>query len=185
MFPNVVLRSGESDLDERSPLRPLWFADQAHVGLARESVAFARIAGDARANDVLPRGITTAITGHDVIEIELSAIKKLAAVLAGVLVALEHIVSGKFHFLLRKPIENQKHNHSRYTNLERNRRDNFVVRRIGRQITPAFKIVRHEIVRLVRRHNVGVSRIHQRESATSRADVNRLPEPVKYQNLTV
>ncbi len=130
MLPEIVLGSGESDVDERPPLWPLRFADQAHVRFARKPVAFSRIAGDARANHVLPRSITTAITGHDVVEIELAAVEKLAAVLAGVLIALEHVVPGKFYLLLRKPIEHQKHNHPRDTNLERNRRDDFVVRRV-------------------------------------------------------
>ena len=172
-------------MDERPPFRSLWFADQTHVGFAREPVALSRIAGDARANHVLPRGITTAITRYDMIQIEFTAIENLAAVLAGVLVALEHVMPGKFHFLLWKPIENQKHNHPRDTDLERDRSDDFVVGRVGRQIAPAFEIVRHEIVRLVRRNNVGVSRIHEREGATRRTNVNRLPQAIKHQNLIV
>lgn len=119
------------------------------------------------------------------IEIELAAVKKLAAVLAGVLVALKHVVPGKFHFLLWKPIEHEEHNHPRDTNLERNRCDDFVFGRVCRQIAPAFEIVRHEIVPLIGRNNVGVTCIHQREGATRRADVNRLPQAVKYQNLIV
>jgi hypothetical protein len=63
-----------------------------------------------------------------VIEIELAAVESLAAILAGVLVALEHVVPGKFHFLLWKPIENEKHNHPRDANLKRNRHDYFVIR---------------------------------------------------------
>ncbi len=185
MFPDVVLRGRKSNLNERPPLWSLRFADQAHVRFARKPVAFSRIAGDARANHVLPCSITTAITRHDVVEIELAAVEKLAAVLAGVLVALEHVVPGKFHFLLRKPIEHQKHNHPWNTNLKRNRRDYFVLWRVCRQIAPAFEIMRHEVVRLVRRNNVSVSRIYQREGATRGTDVNRLPEPVKHQNLIV
>ncbi len=172
-------------MDERPPFRSLWFADQTHVGFAREPVALSRIAGDARANHVLPRGITTPITRDDMIQIEFTAIENLAAVLARVLVALEHVMPGKFNFLLWEPIENQKHNHPRDTDLERDRSDDFVVGRVGRQIAPAFEIVRHEIVRLVRRNNVGVSRIHEREGATRRTDVDRLPQAVKHQNLIV
>src|SRR2546423_15416557 len=137
-------------MDERPPFRSLWFADQAHVRFPRESIALSRIAGDARANHVLPRGITTAITRYDMIQIEFTAIENLAAVLAGVLVALEHVMPGKFHFLLWKPIEHQKHNHPRDTNLERNRRDYLVIRSVCRPVTPAFEIMCHEIVRVVR-----------------------------------
>jgi hypothetical protein len=155
------------------------------VRFTREPIALARIATDARAHHVLPRGCSSAITRHDVIQIEFAAVERLAAVLAGVLIALEHVVPGKLDFLLWKPIEHQKHNHPRDTNLERNRRDDFVIRRVGRQIAPAFEIVRHEIVRRIGGHNVGVTGIYQRERATRRADVNRLPQAVKHQNLIV
>ena len=119
------------------------------------------------------------------IQIQIATVENLSTILAGILVALEHVVPGKFHFLLRKAIEHQKHNHSRDADLKRNRRDRFVVRCGRGQIAPALEIVRHEIVRLIGRHNVGVSGVNQREGATSRADIHRLPEPVEYQNLTV
>ena len=35
VFPEIVLRCGKSDLDERTPLGPFRFADQTHVRLAR------------------------------------------------------------------------------------------------------------------------------------------------------
>ena len=119
------------------------------------------------------------------IQIELAAIENLAAVLAGVLVALEHVVARKFHFLLWEPIENKKHNHTWNADLKRNRRDDFVGGRVCRQTAPAFEIMCHEIVRLIGRNNVSVTRINQREGATGGADIHRLPEPVEYQNLTV
>lgn len=180
-----MLWSGESDLDKWPPLRPLWFADQTHMSFAREPVAFASIAGNARADDVLPRGIPTAIARHDVIEIELAAIENMTAVLAGILIALEHVVPGKFHFLFWKPIENQKHNDPRDSNLKRDCRNEFVVRCVCGQTTPAFEIVRHEIIRPIRGNNVGVARINQREGATRRADIHRLPQAVEHQDLTV
>src|SRR5881227_3593511 len=150
MLPEVVLRRGKSDLDERPPFWPFGSTDQAHVRFTRQPIAFARVARNARANHILPRCCSTAVARHDVIEIELAAVKNLAAVLAGVLVALEDVVPGKFHFLLWKPIENQKHNHPRDTNLKRNRGDYLVIRSVCRQVTPAFEIMCHEIVRLVR-----------------------------------
>ena len=66
------------------------------------------------------------------IQIQFAAIKSLAAVLTGVFVALENVVTRKFHFLFGKPIENEQHNHARDTNLERNRRDHLMVARIRR-----------------------------------------------------
>src|SRR5437588_9369375 len=127
VFPEVVLRGGKCDVDERPPFWSLWFPDKAHVRLTREPVAFARITADARTNHVLPCCCPSAIARHDVIEIQFAAIEKFAAILARVLVALEHVVASEFYLLRRKPIENQKHNHPRDANLERNRRDYFVV----------------------------------------------------------
>ena len=98
----------------------------------RKPIALARIAGDARTNDVFPCRGPTAIARHDVIEVEFAAVENVAAVLAGVLVALEHVVAGKLYFLFRKPIEDQQHDHPRDTNLERNSRDHFVVGRVRR-----------------------------------------------------
>ena len=125
------------------------------------------------------------IARHNVIEVKFAAVKNFAAVLAGILVAFEHIMPGKFDFLLWKPIENQKHNHAGNTDLERNCRDQFMIRRVCRQIAPALEIVRHEIVRLILRNNVGVSGVNQREGAPRRADIHRLPETVEHQDLTV
>src|SRR5204862_431555 len=94
-------------------------ADQTHVRFERQAVALARIAGDARAHHVFPGRGPTLITWHDMIQIEFASIEKLTAVLAGVLVALEHIMARKFYFLFRKPIEHQEYDHSRDTNLKR------------------------------------------------------------------
>ena len=172
-------------MDEWPPFWPLRFSDQAHVSVTREPVAFARIAADARTNHILPRRRPSPVAGNNMIQIELAAIENLAAVLAGVLVALEHVVARKFHFLLWEPIENKKHNHTWNADLKRNRRDDFVGGRVCRQTAPAFEIMCHEIVRLIGRNNVSVTRINQREGATGGADIHRLPEPVEYQNLTV
>jgi len=75
VLPEIVLRRGKGNLDERSPFWPFGFADQAHVRLARKPVALACIAGDARANHVLPSCGPSPITRHDVIQIEFATIK--------------------------------------------------------------------------------------------------------------
>ncbi len=148
-------------------------------------VSLTRIAGNAGANHILPRSCSSPIARHNVVEIEFASIKNLPAVLASVLVALKNIVASKLYFLFRKAIENQQHNHPRDTDLERNRRDHLVVGRVRGQIAPAFEIVRQKIIRLVRRDDLGVTRVYQRESAARSADVHRLPEAVEHQNLTV
>jgi len=185
VLPQIVLRSGKGNLNKRPPLRPLRFANQTHVRVSRKSVALARIAGDTRADHVFPRRCSAPIARHNVVQIEFAPIKDLAAVLAGVLVALEHVVTRKLYILFRKPIEKQQHDHTRDTDLERNRRYHFMVGRVRGQIAPAFEIVRQEIVGVVRRDNLGMTGIYQRKGAARRADVHRLPEAVEHQNLTV
>ena len=81
-----MLRRSKGDLNEWSPLRPLGFADQAHVRLARKPVAFARIARNTRANHVFPSRRPAPVARHDMIQIKLTPIEEVAAVLAGVLV---------------------------------------------------------------------------------------------------
>src|SRR5262249_2924198 len=111
MFPEIVLRRRKSNLNKGPPLWPFGLADQTHVRLARKPITLARIAGDTRANDIFPRSCPSLIARHNVIQIEFAAIKHLPAILAGVLVTLENVVTSKFYFLLRKPIENQENNH--------------------------------------------------------------------------
>src|SRR5438132_737938 len=96
MFPEIVLRRGKRNLNKRPPLWPFGFADQAHVRLARKPIALVRIAGDTRANDIFPRCCSSLISRHNVIQIEFAAIKHLPAILAGVLVTLENVVTSKF-----------------------------------------------------------------------------------------
>ena len=75
VLPEIMLRRSKGDLNEWSPLRPLGFADQAHVRLARKPVAFARIARNTRANHVFPSRRPAPVARHDVIEIKITAIE--------------------------------------------------------------------------------------------------------------
>ena len=185
VLPEIVLGRSKRDLHKWPPLWPLRFADQAHVRFSRKPVAFTRVARNTRANHVFPSRRPAPVARHDMVQIELAAIEELSAVLAGVLVSLKHVVSGEFYFLLRKPIEHKQHDHPRDPDLERDGRNHFMFGRIRGQIAPAFEIVRRKVVCVIRRNNLGVPCIYERKSAASRADVHRLPEPVKHQNLTV
>ena len=118
VFPTVVLLEAEIDLHERPPLRPLRFADQAHVRFARKPIALTCIARDAGANHILPGRSPAPVARHDVIQIELAAIEEFAAILTGVFIALEDVVPGKLYFFLRKPIEHKQHDHPRDPDFE-------------------------------------------------------------------
>ena len=155
------------------------------MSFLRKPIAFARVTWDARADDVLPCRRPSSIARYDMIEIQLVALKNLAAILAGVFVTLENIVARELHFLFRETIEEEQHDHARHADPPRNCRDHFVFRRGHGKIAPTLEIVRHEIVGFIRRNNVGMARVHQRERASRRADVYRLPETVQHQNVTV
>jgi len=118
VFPEIVLGRRKGDLDKRTPLRSLRFSDQAHVRFTWKPVAFARIARDTGANHVFPSRRPAPVARHDVIQIKVTAIEEFATVLASVLVALKHIVSGEFYFLFRKSIEHKQHDHPRDPDLE-------------------------------------------------------------------
>ena len=54
VFPETVVQRGKRDLDKRPPLWPLRFAYKANMRLAREPIGPARIARNARADQVFP-----------------------------------------------------------------------------------------------------------------------------------
>ena len=172
-------------MHERTPLRSLRLSNQTHVGFLREPVAFARVTLNARANHIFPCRRPASVPRHDMIEIQLISLENPAAILAGVFVALENIVTRKLHFLLRETIKKEQHNHARDSDLPRNGRDHFVFWCSYRKIAPTFEIMRQKIVSFVRRDDVGMARIDQRKGASRRADVHRLPQAIEYQNLTV
>src|SRR5439155_5320611 len=146
MSPTFVLRRRKSDMHKWTPLGPLRFADKMHVRFLRQSIALARIARDERANHIFPCRRSTSFARHDMIEIQIVALKNLATILTGVLVALEDVVTRELHFLFRETIEKEQHDHAREANLPRNSRYHLVFRRGRGKIAPALKIVRHEIV---------------------------------------
>ncbi len=91
MFPAIVLVQTEVDLDERTPLGPLGFADETKPRLLRCAIGLEGVAFDARAHDVLPSRRPAAVAREHVVQVEVFALKNVAAILAGVLVALKNI----------------------------------------------------------------------------------------------
>src|SRR5258706_7651743 len=90
MLPTVVLGQAEADLDERPPLGPLGFADQVHVRFLRRAIRLERIAFNAGTDDVLPCCRSAAVAWNHMVQIQILAVAGLAAILAGILVALEN-----------------------------------------------------------------------------------------------
>lgn len=129
--PAFVLRRGERDVHERTPLGPFRPADQRHLRFLRKPVPLARVTRDTGTDHVFPRGRPSAIARDNVIEVQIVSIEIMSAVLAGVLVAFENVMPGKFHFLFREPIEKEEDDHPRDPDFERNGRDQLVGRSVS------------------------------------------------------
>ena len=118
MFPTVVMVQAEVDLDEGPPFGAFGFADEMHGGFLRRMVGLARVAGDAGADNIFPgRGAAT-IARDDVVEVQIFAIENLAAILAGVVIALENIMTCEFDFLLGQAVKNHEQNDAGNANSE-------------------------------------------------------------------
>src|SRR5881396_1317087 len=105
MFPAFVVLKAEVDLDERAPLRSLWFADQMHARLGGRAVGLARIATDTGANDVLPRRRPSSVSRNHVVQVEIVPVKHFTAILASVPISLEDVVPGELDLLLGQAIK--------------------------------------------------------------------------------
>jgi hypothetical protein len=75
-----------------------------------------------------------------VIQVQVFAIKNFAAILAGVAVALENIVTRELHFLLRHAVEEHQQNHARDANAKRDRVDALGMRFLLREVVPLAEI---------------------------------------------
>ena len=175
----------EVDLDERAPFGPFRLPDQMHARFLRRAVRLARVARDAGANNVFPRRQPTTILRNDMVEIEILPFENAAAVLAGVSIALENVVPGKFDFLLGQTIEHQKQDHTRQANLERNGVNHFGVIACACQIAPLAEAERLERTIVIAHHDLSMALEQKRESPARAADVHRLPEPVQNENLLI
>ena len=98
---------GEGDVYKGTPFRAFRFPGQAHIRLVRKPVSFASVAGNTGANDIFPSGLPAAIAREDVIQVEHFTREHAVAILAGVFIPLENIVTGEFHFLFGEPLKHQ------------------------------------------------------------------------------
>ena len=77
----------EGHLHKGAPFGALGCTDEMHTGFAGSTVAFAGVAADATANNIFPVGGPATILGHDMVQIEVAAIKGFSTVLAGVFIS--------------------------------------------------------------------------------------------------
>ena len=157
MLPTVVVMMGEADADEGAPFWALGLADKLHASLVRQTIAFARVAGNARANNVLPGGLTAAISRQDMIEVEIIAVENLPAILAGVLVPLKDVMSRKFHLFFRKPVKNKQNDHPGDSNVKGDRADHVRLGVGTGKIPPAPEIMRQKVLSILGANYLGVA----------------------------
>ena len=119
------------------------------------------------------------------IQVQLTSIEYLSAVLTRVLIALEHIMAGGIYFLFLEVIEQNQFDHARNPDFERNGRDHFRLGGFLGKNAPTGEIVGKEIIVCVNRDDLGVAGIKQSESAACGTDIDRLPQAIKHQHLTV
>lgn len=169
---------GEADIHERPPFGSLWLADELHVGLVWKPVALAGVARNARADDVFPRGLATAIPRHHVVEIQITAVEDAIAVLAGICVALENVMPCKFDLLLGKALKEEEDDYSWDTDPQAYRSSHIRFRIGLGKIFPAFEVVCEEVVLLVRGNDLRVTLIEEREGSPCRAGIYSLPEAI-------
>ena len=175
MFPTVMPRQAEVDLHEGTPLRPLGFADEVQSGLLRRAVGLARVALDAGADNVFPRGRPAAVARDDMVQVQILAVKNFTAVLAGVFVALKNIVPREFDLLLGQPVIHEQQDDARHADAERDGMDKFIVRRGFGEVAPFVKIKGAERAVLGADHGLRLALKEQGEGAAGGADVDRLP----------
>jgi hypothetical protein len=119
-----------------------------------------------------------------VVQIQILAVKNFAAVLAGVLIPLVDVVSGKFDLLARHPVEEEEDDHTGNTDLERYGVDHVVARFALGEILPTGEIVCEEIA-IGGVYHLRVPRAQKDESASDGADMDSLPEPIENKDASI
>ena len=105
--PGLVAGFCKGGVKDGAPAWGFGFTDETHAGLGRGAVGFAGVAGDAGADDIIPCHFSSLFPRDDVVEIELGTVEFLTAVLAGIFVAFEDVLSGKFDFTFRHAVVQQ------------------------------------------------------------------------------
>jgi hypothetical protein len=109
VLPAFMVLKPQVDLNEWPPFRAFWFPHQMHASLIWRPVGLARVTGDAGTHYILPSSGSASISRNNVVEIQIFPVEKMAAILTGVAIPLEDVVSRELHFLLGQSIkENQK-----------------------------------------------------------------------------
>lgn len=72
-----------------------------------QAISLPRITGDAGTDDVFPSRLSSAITRHYMVKVEVASLKDPIAILAGILVPLEDIVSSELDLLFWQSLKEE------------------------------------------------------------------------------
>jgi len=185
VLPAFVLVHAEVDLYERTPLGPLWFADQVHGSFLRRVIGFARIARNAGADNVFPSGRPAAVARDDVVQVQILPVKSLAAILALVVVAFENVVPGELDFLFGHPVKHDEQDDARDADSERNGVDALGMRLLLGQILPLVEAEGLEGAVIPAEDSLGVPFKEQSQCPPGSADIDRLPQTIQNEHVLV
>jgi len=147
------------------------------VGLERIDVA---AAGD----DVLPAGLAAALARDDVVEGQVRRTAALAGVLAGVVVADEHVLAVELDLGDRKAVEGAQQQHLGHQDLQPHGVDHQVVRMRTAllRIADPFRRVHRRELAVAGVDDTRVVLAQQAECAAHADDVDRLPVAVQHKH---
>ena len=74
----------------------------------RSPVGLARVAGNARADNIFPIGRSTVVSRYNVVQVQQLSAQCLAAILTRVVVSFKYVESREFDFFLRKSVINHQ-----------------------------------------------------------------------------
>src|SRR4051794_35394064 len=150
------------------------------AGLLRGAIGFESVAFNAGAHDIFPGGWAAAVAGNNVIQIEVFAVKNVAAILAGVFVPLKDVMTCELHFLLREMIVDDEQNHPWNANSKGDGMDRFRMRFLTGQIVPLVEVVRLERTIAAVEHDLSVALKQKSQGAAGSANIDRLPEAIQH-----
>src|SRR5690554_3418063 len=95
MAPAFVRARVLPDSEHRPPARRNRLPERMHSRLVRKFVGLARVAADARRDDILPCRAPTFVPWQHVVEVQVTLREDLGAILTRELVPQEHIAAGE------------------------------------------------------------------------------------------
>lgn len=91
------------------------------------------------------------------VQIQVSPIENLVAILAGALVALEHVVPREFDLFFRETVEDHQHDHLGHPDARLHGVDHLDVGFVRREVFPCLEIVSEKIISRVIVDHMGMA----------------------------